>query len=199
MSEQRLTRSERALIAGVDEAGRGPLAGPVVAAAVILDPGKPIPGLADSKTLSAQRREALARQIHERALAVQVSVVDVAQIDQINILQATLKAMTIAIEALDPRPLLARVDGNRAPQSTVPVQTIVGGDGSDRAIAAASIIAKTHRDSLMEELHELYPDYGFDRHKGYPTPAHLGVLKAIGPCPAHRQSFRPVFQARLFD
>ena len=194
-----MTRSGRALIAGVDEAGRGPLAGPVVAAAVILDPGKPIPGLADSKTLSAQRREALACHIYERALAVQVSVVDVEQIDQINILQATLKAMTIAIEALEPRPLLARVDGNRAPRSSVPVQTIVGGDGSDRAIAAASIIAKTHRDALMEQLHERYPDYGFDRHKGYPTPAHLEVLKAIGPCPAHRQSFRPVFQARLFE
>jgi ribonuclease HII len=192
-------RAGRALIAGVDEAGRGPLAGPVVAAAVILDPGKPIPGLADSKTLSAQRREILAHQIQERALAVQISVIDVEVIDRINILQATLQAMTTAIDALEPRPLLARVDGNRAPKSSVPVQTIVGGDGSDRAIAAASIIAKTHRDALMAELHRQYPDYGFDRHKGYPTPAHLNVLKTIGPCPAHRQSFRPVFQARLFD
>ncbi|MFP4208549.1 MAG: ribonuclease HII [Wenzhouxiangella sp.] len=187
------------LIAGVDEAGRGPLAGPVVAAAVILDPARPIMGLADSKILRPERREALAELIYRQAVAVRVGVVEVDEIDRINILQATLKAMATVIEALDPRPLLVRVDGNRAPTTSLPVQTIVGGDASDRAIAAASIIAKTHRDALMGELHRQYPAYGFDRHKGYPTPAHLTILEKIGPCPAHRRSFRPVFQARLFD
>ncbi|MFW5815709.1 MAG: ribonuclease HII [Wenzhouxiangella sp.] len=187
------------LIAGVDEAGRGPLAGPVVAAAVILDPSRPIPGVADSKTLRPERRAALAELIYRRALAVRIGVVDAAEIDRVNILQATLKAMSAVIEALDPQPLLVRVDGNRAPPSRLPVQTVIGGDASDRAIAAASIIAKTHRDALMVDLHARYPDYGFDRHKGYATPAHRAVLRAIGPCPAHRQSFQPAFQTRLFD
>ncbi len=190
---------ERVLIAGVDEAGRGPLAGPVVAAAVILNPATPIPGLADSKTLKASRRVALSEQIYARALAVRVGVVEVAEIDRINILQATLKAMSYAIDALEPKPALVRVDGNRAPSSELPVQTVIGGDASDSAIAAASIIAKTHRDALMQQLHASYPAYGFDRNKGYPTPAHLAVLQKVGPCPVHRQSFRPVFQARLFD
>ncbi|TVS11337.1 MAG: ribonuclease HII [Wenzhouxiangella sp.] len=187
------------LIAGVDEAGRGPLAGPVVAAAVILDPRKPIPGLADSKTLSAARRTALAEQIHARAIAVTVAVVGPRVIDRINILQATLQAMREAIEQLAPAPLLVRVDGNHAPSVHLPVQTVIGGDRSDRAIAAASIIAKTHRDALMLELHAQFPDYGFDRHKGYPTAAHLDALQRLGPTVAHRQSFRPVVQSRLFD
>jgi len=187
------------LIAGVDEAGRGPLAGPVVAAAVILDGRRPIVGLADSKTLRPDRRRHLADQIRERALAVEVRVIEAGEIDRINILQATLKAMRLAIEALDPEPLLVRVDGNRAPAVAVPVQTVVGGDASDRAIAAASIIAKTHRDELMLEWHDRYPEYGFDRHKGYPTPEHRRLLEQLGPCPAHRQSFRPVIQARLFE
>jgi ribonuclease HII len=199
MAEPIRTGPDRPLIAGVDEAGRGPLAGPVVAAAVILDPAMPIVGLADSKTLGPARREALATLIHRHALAVCIGVVDTLEIDRINILQATLKAMSAAIEALEPQPLLVRVDGNRAPLSNLPIQTVVGGDATDRAIAAASIIAKTHRDGLMQDLHLEYPAYGFDRHKGYPTPAHLAVLQAIGPCPAHRQSFRPVFQTRLFD
>ncbi len=187
------------LIAGVDEAGRGPLAGPVVAAAVILDPRRPVPGLADSKTLSATRRTTLAGQIRERAIAVTVAVVGPSVIDRINILQATLQAMREAIEQLAPEPLLVRVDGNRAPVVRIPVQTVIGGDRSDRAIAAASIIAKTHRDGLMLELHAQFPDYGFDRHKGYPTAAHLEALQRFGPTPAHRQSFRPVLQCRLFD
>lgn len=187
------------LIAGVDEAGRGPLAGPVVAAAVILDPLKPVIGLADSKTLSPARREALAAAIRERAVAVSVSVIGPETIDRINILRATLEAMRLAIEALQPEPLLVRVDGNHAPTVNLPVQTIIGGDRSDRGIAAASIIAKTHRDALMLELHAQYPDYGFDRHKGYPTALHLAALERLGPCPAHRRSFRPVTQARLFD
>lgn len=187
------------LIAGVDEAGRGPLAGPVVAAAVILDPRRPILGLADSKTLKAERREQLAILIREQAMAVSVAVVGPETIDRINILQATLAAMRDAIEQLEPRPMLVRVDGNRAPRVEVPVQTVIGGDRSDRAIAAASIIAKTHRDALMMQLHTRYPDYGFDHHKGYPTPAHLAVLERLGPTPDHRQSFRPVRQTRLFD
>ena len=187
------------LIAGVDEAGRGPLAGPVVAAAVILDPRRPIVGLADSKTLKAERREFLATRIREQALAVTVAVVGPETIDRINILQATLQAMRSAIEQLDPKPLLVRVDGNRAPRVEVPVQTVIGGDRSDRAIAAASIIAKTHRDALMLALHARFPEYGFDRHKGYPTPAHLEALERLGPTPAHRKSFRPVRQTRLFD
>jgi len=187
------------LIAGVDEAGRGPLAGPVVAAAVILDPLRPIVGLADSKTLKPERREALAAQIRERAIAVTLGVIGPDIIDRINILQATLTAMRVAIEGLDPRPLLVRVDGNRAPAVDVPVQTVIGGDRSDRAIAAASIIAKTHRDALMLDLHARFPEYGFDRHKGYPTPAHLEALERLGPSAAHRLSFRPVRQARLFD
>jgi ribonuclease HII len=195
-----MTRArEPVLIAGVDEAGRGPLAGPVVAAAVILNPASPIPGLADSKTLKASRREALAEQIHARALSVRIGVIEADEIDRINILQATLKAMSLAIDALEPRPALVRVDGNRAPPSNLPVQTVIGGDASDSAIAAASIVAKTHRDAIMQQLHARYPGYGFDRNKGYPTPAHLAVLEELGPCPVHRQSFRPVVQARLFD
>lgn len=191
--------ADQPLIAGVDEAGRGPLAGPVVAAAVILDAVRPIPGLADSKALSAQRREQLATRIYQGAIAVTVSVVGPETIDRINILQATLEAMREAIERLEPKPLLVRVDGNRAPRVDVPVQTVIGGDRSDRAIAAASIIAKTHRDALMLALHAEYPGYGFDRHKGYGTAAHLEALERLGPTPAHRQSFRPVRQASLFD
>jgi len=185
------------LIAGVDEAGRGPMAGPVVAASVILDPNRPIIGLADSKKLSAQRREELALLIFERALAVGVARIEAEEIDRINILQATMKAMGQAILSLNPAPVLVRVDGNRAPDVAFPVQTIIGGDALDEAISAASIIAKTHRDAIMIELHHQYPDYGFDRHKGYCTQAHIEALDRLGPCPAHRQSFRPVTQLTL--
>lgn len=188
----------RGLIAGIDEAGRGPLAGPVVAAAVILDRARPIAGLADSKQLSARRRELLAEQIHQHALAVAIKEVDVEEIDRLNILQATLMAMRQAALALDPAPVLLRIDGNRAPEIDLPVQTVIGGDRTDRSISAASIVAKVHRDRLMLSLHHRYPEYGFDRHKGYPTRAHLEALDRLGPCPAHRRTFRPVSQHRLF-
>lgn len=185
-------------VAGVDEAGRGPLAGPVVAAAVVLDPHRPITGLADSKQLSARRRESLAETIRERATAWGLAVVEPADIDRLNILQATFRAMHEALDALSLDPVLVRIDGNRAPRLPWPVQTVVGGDRLDRAISAASILAKVHRDRLMLELHERWPQYGFDRHKGYPTAAHLAALESHGPCPAHRRSFRPVRQASLF-
>lgn len=185
-------------IAGVDEAGRGPLAGPVVAAAVVLDRHRPIAGLADSKKLSARRRESLAEAIRDRAVAWGLAVVEPADIDRINILQATFRAMRGALDALALDPVLVRIDGNRSPELPWPVQTVIGGDGLDRAISAASILAKVHRDALMLKLHEQWPHYGFDRHKGYPTTAHLAALEAHGPCPAHRRSFRPVFQASLF-
>lgn len=185
-------------VAGVDEAGRGPLAGPVVAAAVVLDARRPVPGLADSKQLSARRREHVAALIGERARATGIGVVAVEEIDRINILQATFAAMRRALEGLDVEPVLVRIDGNRAPGLAWPVQTVIGGDRLDRAISAASILAKVHRDALMLELHARWPEYGFDRHKGYPTPAHLAALERHGPCPAHRRSFRPVRQASLF-
>nr|WP_240451299.1 ribonuclease HII [Wenzhouxiangella sp. XN201] len=186
-------------VAGVDEAGRGPLAGPVVAAAVILDPRRPVAGLADSKQLSARRREQLAESIRSRACALGIGVAEVEDIDRINILQATFLAMRRALEALAIEPALVRIDGNRAPTGLPwPVQTVIGGDRSDRAISAASILAKVHRDALMLDLHRQWPLYGFDRHKGYPTPAHLSALAEHGPCPVHRRSFRPVEQASLF-
>lgn len=185
-------------IAGVDEAGRGPLAGPVVAAAVVLDPRRPITGLADSKQLSAARREKLADAVRQRAIAWGLAVVEPGEIDRLNILQATFQAMREALEALALDPVLVRIDGNRSPRLRWPVQTVVGGDRLDRAISAASILAKVHRDALMLELHEQWPHYGFDRHKGYPTARHLAALEIHGPCPAHRRSFRPVHQASLF-
>ena len=182
-------------IAGVDEAGRGPLAGSVVAAAVVLDPARPIAGLADSKTLSAQRREQLAEQIMAKALAWQIAPVSAAVVDEINILQATLRAMAEAIAGLRPQPDEVWVDGNQAPRSCVPLRTVVGGDGLHDAIAAASILAKVSRDREMLALHQRYPEYGFDRHKGYPTAQHLAALRAHGPCPEHRRSFAPVRRA----
>ncbi len=185
-------------LAGVDEAGRGPLAGPVVAAAVILDVQKPIHGLADSKQLSARRREQLAAEIAERALCVGLAVIEAGEIDHINILQATLKAMCLAVAELSPQPTMVHIDGNQAPPLNLPLKTLIGGDRIDPAIGAASIVAKVHRDRLMQDWHKHFPEYGFDRHKGYPTPAHLAALKRFGPCPAHRQSFRPVAQLSLF-
>ena len=180
-------------LAGVDEAGRGPLAGPVVAAAVILHPDHPIEGLRDSKKLSARRRERLAAEIRERALAFAVASASVEEIDRLNILRATLLAMTRAIEGLDPRPRHVRIDGNRAPRlDGMRVETVIGGDDQDPAIAAASILAKTVRDGLMLQYAEQFPAYGFERHMGYGTAVHMAALREHGPCEIHRRSFAPV-------
>lgn len=187
----------RPTICGVDEAGRGPLAGPVFAAAVILDPGCPIDGLRDSKQLSARQREILAQQVRDRALGWAVAQASVAEIDELNILQATMLAMRRAVTALTVRPALALVDGNRAPELDCPVRTLIRGDSLEPAISAASILAKTARDALMNELHARHPGYGFDRHKGYGSAAHLAALRALGPCEAHRRSFAPVRAAFL--
>ena len=180
------------LIAGVDEAGRGPLAGPVVVAAVILDPRRSIDGLDDSKKLSEKRREALFPLIREKSLAWSIVEVDVDEIDLVNILQATLLGMRRAVEKLSRTPSLALIDGNRAPDLECAAKTIVQGDALEPAISAASILAKVARDRLMKELHLRYPVYGFDRHKGYPTAEHLRLLKEYGPCAIHRKSFAPV-------
>lgn len=186
------------LICGVDEAGRGPLAGSVVAAAVILDPAKPIAGLADSKKLSAVRREQLALQIRSNALAWAIGEASAAEIDEINILQATFLAMRRAIGALSLMPTLALIDGNRIPPGLLcRAEAIIKGDAKEPAISAASILAKTHRDAQLVELDKQYPQYGFARHMGYPTPAHLEALRQYGPSPAHRQSFAPVAQTLL--
>lgn len=180
-------------IAGVDEAGRGPLAGPVLVAAVILDPHRPIEGLADSKVLNEGQRDELAALIRERATAYSVIAVDVDEIERLNILGATLAGMSRALAALSILPTLALIDGNRLPKALVcPARTIVGGDASEAAISAASILAKTARDRLMRELDAVHPVYGFARHKGYATPEHLAALEQFGPCPAHRAGFAPV-------
>ena len=185
------------LICGVDEAGRGPLAGPVVAAAVILDPQQPIAGLNDSKKLTAACRAALAVEIREKALAWALAEASALEIDRINILQASLLAMQRAVSGLSLMPQKALVDGNKCPVLACPVEAIVGGDGKVAAIAAASILAKTVRDALMQELHVRYPQYGFDRHKGYPTAFHLAALRAHGITPEHRKSYGPVAQLSL--
>lgn len=183
------------LVCGVDEAGRGPLAGPVVAAAVILDPARPIIGLNDSKKLSAKRREALVVEIRAKALAWAVAEASVEEIDRINILHASLLAMQRAVKALIIAPERALVDGNRCPDLPCPADAIIGGDGKVESIAAASILAKTVRDAGMLELHRHYPQYGFDRHMGYPTALHLESLLKYGVSPIHRRSYAPV--ARL--
>ena len=180
------------LIAGVDEAGRGPLAGAVFAACVILDPRAPIAGLADSKKLSAKRREQLAQAIKQQALAWAVAQASVEEIDRLNILQATLLAMRRAVEALTLAPGEVWVDGLHCPAVPWPARAIVGGDASVPAISAASILAKTARDAAMLVLHTHYPDYGFDRHKGYPTAQHLEALRRCGASTVHRASFAPV-------
>jgi len=184
------------LLAGVDEVGRGPLAGDVVTAAVILDPERPIAGLADSKKLSEKRRNSLYLEIKEKALHWTLGRASVAEIDDINILQATMLAMVRAVEALPLIPELVLVDGNRLPQWNYQAQAVVGGDGRIAAISAASIIAKVTRDAELAELDTLYPGYGFAAHKGYGTAQHLAALQALGPCPVHRQSFRPVRESR---
>ena len=180
------------LVCGVDEAGRGPLAGPVCAAAVILDPGTHIDGLADSKALSASRREELAEQIRGRALAWAIAWATVAEIDSINILQASLLAMRRAVEQLGVAPSEVLVDGNQCPKISYPVRAVVRGDSKVPAISAASILAKTARDAEMLRLHLLYPRYGLDRHKGYPTAAHLAALEQHGVCEIHRRSYAPI-------
>ena len=191
--------SDAPLIAGVDEVGRGPLAGPVVAAAVILDPARPIAGLADSKTLSPLRREQLATEIRAKTLAWALGRAEVAEIDRLNILQASLLAMQRAIAALSIVPDQALVDGNRCPPLACPCRAIVKGDATVPAISAASILAKVARDAEMGELHERYPRYGFAQHKGYPTAAHRDALRRFGPCPEHRRSFAPVAAALSTD
>lgn len=183
------------LVAGVDEAGRGPLAGPVVAAAVILDPAHPIAGLADSKQLTAQRREALFALIQQRALARCVAEASREEIDHLNILQATMLAMRRAVEGLAVQPGRVLVDGNRLPRLAIAAEAIVKGDAKVPAISAASILAKVTRDHWCLRLHERYPHYGFDRHKGYGTAEHLAALGEWGPCPEHRRSFAPVARA----
>lgn len=180
------------LVAGVDEAGRGPLAGPVVAAAVILDPSRPVPGLADSKALTARQRERLEGQIRERAHCLAVAEVSVEEIDASNILKATMLAMRRAVEALRVQPQRVLVDGNCLPVLAVPAQAIVRGDATVPAISAASILAKVHRDRLCEAMDRAWPAYGFAVHKGYGTQAHLRALAQHGACPAHRRSFAPV-------
>ena len=180
-------------ICGVDEAGRGPIAGPVFAAAVILDPARPVDGLRDSKKLSGKRRDELSCEIRERALAWAIAQCSVEEIDTLNILQASMLAMKRAIEKLAVLPEQALIDGNRCPKGlAIPATAIVRGDDKVPAISAASILAKTARDAVMLALHEQYPEYGFDRHKGYPTAFHLEQLKRYGVSPVHRKSYAPV-------
>lgn len=195
--QQRLSKGPAGLIAGVDEAGRGPLAGPVVAGAVILNPRRPINGLRDSKALSDRRRNELAADIVARSLAWSVAWADASEIDSINILQATCLAMRRAILGLRLRPASVAVDGNRLPNLVFNGQQMsgrafVGGDARIPAISAASIIAKVHRDRMMRQFDAIWPDYGFRQHKGYGTQAHRDSLSRIGPCPLHRRTFRPI-------
>lgn len=183
------------LIAGVDEAGRGPLAGPVVAAAVILDDLNPIAGLADSKKLTAARREWLFDEIRSKALCCSIAEASVEEIEQLNILQATMLAMQRAVEGLRLKPNKVLVDGNRLPLLSMMAQAIVQGDALVPAISAASILAKVHRDRWCAQIDLVYPQYGFSKHKGYGTAQHLAALQAHGACPQHRKTFRPVAQA----
>lgn len=186
-----MTNMDIPLIAGVDEVGRGPLAGPVIAAAVILNPSSPIEGLKDSKALTAQKRERLSALIHENALAWAFGSASVEEIDAINILQASLLAMKRAVLALNQSVDLVKVDGNKAPDVPFNVQTIVGGDAIEPCISAASIIAKVHRDHLMIELDQQHPEYGFAKHKGYGTKAHIHAIQTFGITKHHRKSFAP--------
>lgn len=180
------------LVAGVDEVGRGPLAGPVVTAAVILDPARPIEGLADSKKLSEKKREALAELIKERALAWAIGRAEVEEIDRLNILQATMLAMQRAVAGLSPAPQHALIDGNCCPKLSCSAEAIVQGDGKVPAISAASILAKVTRDREMVEMDALYPGYGLSSHKGYPCKSHIEALERLGVTPIHRRSFGPV-------
>jgi len=180
------------LTGGVDEAGRGPLAGPVFAACVVLNPSRPIDGLADSKVLSEKKRDTLAIAIKKNATAWAIGIASVQEIDQINILQASLLAMKRAVENLPFMPDIVLIDGNQKPALTCKVRTIIRGDSLIPAISAASILAKTARDAEMRKMHQYFPCYGFDQHKGYPTPQHLAALQEYGVSEIHRQSFAPV-------
>lgn len=194
------TAGDGGWIAGVDEAGRGPLAGPVAVAAVILDPMRPIDGLDDSKRLTEARREALFPLIQARAIAWHIELVEPDEIDRINIFQATMAGMERALRGLNVAPSLARIDGNRLPRHLpCAAEALVGGDRIEPAIMAASILAKVARDRIMHTLHAQWPHYGFDAHKGYPTPAHLEALRAHGPCAQHRRSFAPVRACIVHD
>jgi ribonuclease HII len=195
-SATRVPRKEPRLTAGVDEAGRGPLAGPLVVAAVILDPARRIDGIDDSKALGAEEREALYARIVRRAAHWSVVVIEVEEIDRLNIFHATMAGMTRALATLGVAPELALIDGNAIPRGLPwPARAIVGGDATRRAIGAASILAKVTRDRLMVGLDALHPQYGFARHKGYSTPEHLDALRTHGPCPIHRRSYAPVREA----
>lgn len=187
------------LIAGVDEVGRGPLVGAVVTAAVILDPNKPIEGLNDSKKLTEKKRQALAVEIKQKALAYSYGRAEPCEIDELNILHATMLAMQRAVKALPQQPYAIAVDGHRCPEFAVPAEAVVKGDGRVPAISAASILAKVARDAEMLALHQRYPEYGFDRHKGYPTKAHLAALATHGAIMEHRRSFAPVARALGID
>ncbi|MBP6277439.1 MAG: ribonuclease HII [Limnohabitans sp.] len=192
LEQKKLNWDTAGLMAGVDEAGRGPLAGPVVAAAVILDDLQPIVGLNDSKKLTAKRRVQLFDEIRARALCFSIAEATVQEIDQLNILQATMLAMKRAVEGLRLKPQRVLVDGNRLPTLDILAEAIVQGDALVPAISAASILAKVHRDRLCEEMHERYPVYGFDQHKGYGTAQHLAALQVHGPADCHRMTFAPV-------
>ena len=189
-----LNERRAGLVAGIDEAGRGPLAGPVVAAAVILDPAHPIDGLRDSKLLTSVARARLAAEIRTRALAWAIAAAEVAEIDALNILQATFLAMRRAVEALSIAPAEAWIDGNRCPPLGCAARAIVNGDRRVPEISAASILAKTARDAILDELDAAHPLYGFGHNRGYATQGHLAALNRYGPCAAHRRSFAPVFQ-----
>ncbi len=195
---RRLFRAGAGRVAGVDEVGMGPLAGPVVAAAVVLPERIELPGLDDSKRLRRADRERLAAAIAEQALAVAVAEVSVTEVDRLNVYRAGLQALRRAVLALTPAPDHVLVDARRIPDLGVPQTPIVGGDALDGSIAAASIVAKVHRDAIMRRIHERYPEYGFERHMGYATRRHLAALRRHGPSPAHRRSFTPVAQLRLF-
>lgn len=200
MSDYLFDDIEGELVCGVDEAGRGPLAGPVVAAAVILDPDHPIEGLRDSKKLSPKKREALAAEIRKHALAWYIAEGSVEEIDRINILQATMQTMKRAVEGLKIRPDMVLIDGNRIPQMPYRCEAIVGGDDKVPEISAASILAKTYRDALMCILGQMHPEYGFEHHSGYCTSEHMKALDKYGPCQAHRMTFAPVAKvAKRFE
>jgi len=192
VKQKRLDWDPVGLLAGVDEAGRGPLAGPVVAAAVILDDAKRINGLADSKVLTPLQRDKLYDRIREKALCCSVGSATVQEIDELNIFHATMLAMKRAVEGLRLKPVKVLVDGNRLPRLDVLSEAIVGGDAKVKSISAASIVAKVTRDRLLQELHEQFPQYGFAAHKGYSTPEHLEALRVHGPCVHHRRHFAPV-------